>query len=230
MPSLDNKIILVTGANGGLGTTVTETLLAEGATVAGVSRSIRQEELKHSRFFAFPSDLSSAAAQALVEVVSERLGRLDGVVHTVGGYAGASVTATDDETWKKMFALNLDSGFFLFRAALPALQKSGSGRIVAVGTRAAVEPAANLAAYAASKAALVHLVRTIAIENREHGVTANAILPGTMDTPANRKAMPDADPKKWIQPAHVAGLIAWLLSDAGAPVAGAAIPLYGRDV
>jgi NAD(P)-dependent dehydrogenase (short-subunit alcohol dehydrogenase family) len=230
MPSLGSKIVLVTGANGGLGTTVTEALLAEGATVVGVSRSIKQEDFSHPRFVAMSSDLSAAAAEALVGVITERFGKLDGVVHTVGGYAGAAVTATDEATWKKMFALNVDSAFFLFRAALPAMQKAGNGRIVAIGTRAAVEPAANLGAYAASKAALVHLVRTIAVENREHGITANIVLPGTMDTPANRKAMPEADPKDWIQPAHVASLIVWLLGDAGAPVSGTAIPLYGRDV
>lgn len=227
---LQDKIILVTGANGGLGTNVTQVLLAQGATVVGVSRSIKQSDFDHKSFVAMPSDLSSEAAPKLISDVAARFGRLDGIVHTVGGFAAASVDATDDATWKKMFALNLDSAFYLFRAAVPAMRKSGGGRIVAIGTRAAIEPAANLGAYAASKAALVHLIRTIALENREHGITANSVLPGTMDTPANRAAMPGADPKKWIQPEHVAGLIAWLLGEAGAPVSGAAIPLYGSDV
>lgn len=227
---LDNKIILVTGAKGGLGSYVTEALLAAGASVVGVSRSIQQSDFEHPGFVAIPSDLSSDGAVKLVAAVLERFGRLDGVVHLVGGFAAGATAETSDDTWRKMFALNLDSAFCLFRAALPALRKSGGGRIVAIGTRAALEPAAGIAAYAAAKAALVHLVRTIALENRDSGITANAILPGTMDTPQNRAAQPAADYSRWIQPADVAALIVTLCGDAGEPISGAAIPLYGRDV
>jgi len=110
------------------------------------------------------------------------------------------------------------------------MRQSGNGRIVAIGSRAALEPGAGVGAYSASKAAMVSLIRTVAQENKDAGITANVILPGTMDTPANRKAMPNADISKWIQPANVASLITWLLSEAGKDINGAVIPVYGSDV
>jgi NAD(P)-dependent dehydrogenase (short-subunit alcohol dehydrogenase family) len=110
------------------------------------------------------------------------------------------------------------------------MRRAGGGRIVAIGSRAAESPGATVGAYSASKAALVSLIRTVAIENKDAGITANVILPGTMDTPANRAAMPGADISQWVQPASVASLIVWLASDAGKDVTGAAIPVYGRGL
>ena len=110
------------------------------------------------------------------------------------------------------------------------MRKTGNGRIIAIGSRAALEPGAGVGAYSASKAAMVSLIRTVALENKDAGITANVILPGTMDTPANRKFMPNADVSKWVQPAAIAALITWLASDAGKDVNGAAIPVYGADV
>src|SRR5258708_39841623 len=129
-----------------------------------------------------------------------------------------------------MFDLNLNCVFHILRAAIPAMRKTGNGRIVAIGSRAALEPGAGVGAYSASKAAMVSLIRTVALENKDVGITANVILPGTMDTPTNRKFMPDADFSKWVQPANVARLITWLAGDAGKDVNGAAIPIYGSDV
>ena len=110
------------------------------------------------------------------------------------------------------------------------MRKTGNGRIVAIGSRAAMEPGAGVGAYSASKAAMVSLIRTVALENKDVGITANVILPGTMDTPANRKAMPKSDFSKWVRPAAVASLITWLVSDAGKDVNGAVIPVYGSEV
>ena len=228
---MKGKVVLVTGANGGLGTYVTQAFLDAGATVAGTSPQIRQAEFNNPNFSALPAEVSSFAnAKALVQQVAERFGKLDVLAHTVGGFAGGQAVAdTDGETFQRMLDLNLNITFYLLRAAIPELRKSGAGRIIAIGSRAALEPGANVGAYSASKAAMVSLMRTVALENKDAGLTANVILPGTMDTPANRRSMPGSDFSKWVQPATVAGLMVWLASDAGKDISGAAIPVYGSD-
>jgi NAD(P)-dependent dehydrogenase (short-subunit alcohol dehydrogenase family) len=225
------KVVLVTGANGGLGTYVTQAFLETGASVIGTSRKIQQSDFNSPRFTAMPAEISTReGAEVLVGQVVERFGRIDVLAHTVGGFAGGqSIADTDDATLQRMFDLNLNSAFYLLRAALPAMRKTSNGRIIAIGSRAAVEPGPGVGAYSASKAALVSLIKTVAAENKDAGITANVILPGTMDTPANRKAIPNADVSKWVQPANVASLVVWLASDAGRDVNGAAIPIYGKD-
>ena len=229
---MKGKIAIVTGANGGLGSYVTQALLDAGATVVGVSRKIQQTDFKSPAFTALPAEISTAAgAKSMVESVAARFGRLDIVVHTVGGFAGGqSIAETDDATFQRMFDVNLNSTFYLLRAVLPAMRKTGNGRIIAIGSRAALEPGAGVGAYSSSKAAMVSLIRTMALENKDAGITANVILPGTMDTPGNRQAMPNADISKWVQPANIASLITWLAGDAGKDVNGAVIPVYGSDV
>jgi NAD(P)-dependent dehydrogenase (short-subunit alcohol dehydrogenase family) len=157
-----------------------------------------------------------------------RYGRLDVLVHLLGSFAGGkSVTETDDLTWEQMQDLNLTSAFYILRASIPHLRKSGSGRMVAIGSLAAVEPHAGLGAYVTFKSALVSLVRTAALENRDAGLTANVVLPGTMDTPTNRKAMPGADFSKWVKPVDVADLILWLTDERAKNITGTAIPIDG---
>jgi NAD(P)-dependent dehydrogenase (short-subunit alcohol dehydrogenase family) len=129
-----------------------------------------------------------------------------------------------------MLDLNLRSAFHILRAVIPVMRASGSGRIVAIGSRAAVEPQPLIAAYSASKSALVTLMRSVAMENKDSGITANVILPGTMDTPANRAADPAADVTKWIDPQQVANLALWLVSDAASQVTGSMIPVYGKEL
>jgi len=225
------KMVLVTGAHGGLGRFVTQTFLESGATVVGTSRSIQQSAFTGSRFIALPADISSKeTAHTLVDKAFTRLGKLDVLVHTVGGFAGGkSIADTDDATFRQMMDINLNSLFHVLRAALPLLRRTGDGRIIAIGSRAALEPGPGVGAYSASKAAMVSLMKTVALENKDAGVRANVILPGTIDTPANRKAMPDADFSKWVRPATVASLITWLASDAGKDLNGAVIPIYGGD-
>jgi NAD(P)-dependent dehydrogenase (short-subunit alcohol dehydrogenase family) len=160
-----------------------------------------------------------------------RFGRLDCVAHTVGGFAGGhSIAETEDVTFQNMFDVNLYSTFYLLRAAIPVMRKTGRGSIVAIGSRAAVEPATNIGAYSASKAALVSLVRTAALENRDLGITANVILAGTIDTEQNRRADPKADRSRWVSPEKLAALAVYLVSDAGAQITGAAIPFYGAGL
>jgi NAD(P)-dependent dehydrogenase (short-subunit alcohol dehydrogenase family) len=166
-----------------------------------------------------------------VDQVVARFGKLAVLAHTVGGFAGGqSIADTDDVTFQRMLDLNLNSVFHVLRATIPVLRKTGDGRLITIGSRAAVEPGAGVGAYSASKAAMVSLIRTVALENKDAGVRANVILPGTMDTPANRKSMPTADFSKWVEPSAVASLVTWLASDAGKDINGAVIPVYGSDV
>lgn len=229
---MKGKIALVTGANGGLGSHVTKALLDAGAAVVGVSRKIQQSEFDSTSFTALPAEISTAAgAKSMVDSVVARFGRLDVVVHTVGGFAGGqSIAETDDATFQRMLDVNLNSTFYLLRSVLPPMRKTGKGRIVAIGSRAALEPGPRVGAYSASKAAMASLIKTVALENKDVGITANVILPATIDTPANRTAMPSADYSKWVQPASIAALIVWLASENGRDVNGAAIPVYGSDV
>jgi NAD(P)-dependent dehydrogenase (short-subunit alcohol dehydrogenase family) len=228
---MTGKVVLVTGANGGLGTHVTQAFLDAGATVIGTSRKIQQTDFKSSNFTALAAELLTGEdARKLVGQVVARFGRIDVLAHTVGGFAGGQpVAETDDATFQRMFDVNLNSMFHMLRAAIPVLRKAGNGRIIAIGSRAALEPGAGVGAYSASKAAMVSLIRTVALENKDAGLTANVILPGTIDTPTNRKAMPNADFSKWVRPATIASLIIWLAGDAGKDVNGAVIPLYGSE-
>ena len=228
---MKDKVVLVTGANGGLGASVTKALLDAGATVIGLARKIEQSEFSSPNFTALRGEISTASgAHAAIDAIVARFGKLDILAHTVGGFAGGqSIADTDDATFQRMLDINLNSTFYLLRAAIPVMRKIGDGRVVAIGSRAALEPGAGVGAYSASKAAMVSLIRTIALENKDAGLTANVILPGTMDTPANRKFMPNSDFSKWVRPAAVASLIAWLVSDAGKDVNGAVIPVYGSE-
>ena len=232
MSTLTGKVTLITGAKGGLGTSVTRAFLDAGAKVIGVSRSIQAADFPLPEFTAMSASLSnSAAGQQITDAVVARFGRIDILVHVMGGFTGGSrVDETTDADFENMLDLNYRAAFFMLRAVLPHMRKQGSGRILAVASRQGVEPAAMVGAYSASKAALVSLIRTVAMENKDSGISANSVLPGTMDTPANRAAMPGADPSQWVDPAQVAALLVHLASDAASQVSGAAIPVYGRQV
>lgn len=226
------QIILITGARGGLGSVVTRACLEAGATVAGTSRSIADSDFPHPHFAAVPADLSDADAVArLVQTVVQRFERIDSLIHVAGGFAGGSpIHETGEATWDGMMDLNARAAFHILRAVIPIMRKAGAGRIVAIGSRAGVQPAANIAAYSASKAALVSLLQTAALENRDACITANVILPGTIDTEANRKSDPTAGGSTWIAPQRLAALALFLLSDAAAQITGAAIPMYGAQL
>jgi NAD(P)-dependent dehydrogenase (short-subunit alcohol dehydrogenase family) len=226
------KIALVTGANGGLGTHVTKTLLDAGFLVTGIAPKIQAHDFDHPHFTALPTTLNNLdEARKAAETVIAHFGKIDLLVHTVGGFSGGQTVAdTDDATWQRMFDMNINSTFHILRAVIPYMRAAKRGRIVAIGSRAAESPGAKVGAYSASKAAVVSLVRTVAIENKDLGITANVILPGTIDTPANRAAMPGADVSTWVEPESMASLILWLASDGGKDVTGAAIPVYGQGL
>lgn len=226
------KTALVTGANGGLGRHVTKALLDTGFIVVGLAPTIQPSDFDSPNSTALAASLDSlAAAKKAADSVVARFGKIDVLVHTVGGFAGGtSVADTDDATFQRMFDLNFNSAFHILRAVIPHMRSAKSGCVIAIGSRAAESPGAGVGAYSASKAALVSLIRTVAIENKDAGITANVILPGTMDTPANRKAMPGSDVSQWVQPASVASLIVWLAGESGKDVTGAAIPVYGAGL
>jgi NAD(P)-dependent dehydrogenase (short-subunit alcohol dehydrogenase family) len=217
--------VLVTGANGGLGTAVCQAFLDSGATVIGVARVWKEP----ARFATISEDVGTAEGCEKMMAQALQRGPLDALVHLVGGFSGGSpLMETTDQTWDGMMDLNLRTAFCTMRAALRPMTAAGRGRIVAIGSRVAVEPSPNFAAYAVSKAALIALVRNVAAEGKKSGITANIVLTSTIDTPQNRKAMPDADFTRWVTPQSIAKLIVWLASDAAADTSGAVIPIYGR--
>jgi len=226
------RTALVTGATGGLGTSVTQTLLDAGFTVVGLAPKVHPHDFDHPHFTAIPATLDSlTAAKQAVDTILAHFGKIDVLAHLVGGFTGGQTIAdTDDATFQRMLDMNLMSAFHILRAVLPPMRQAGSGRIIAIGSRAAESPGAMVGAYSASKAALVSLIRTVAIESKDLGITANVILPGTIDTPANRKDMAAADTSQWVQPVSIASLIVWLAGDGGKDVTGAAIPVYGRGL
>jgi NAD(P)-dependent dehydrogenase (short-subunit alcohol dehydrogenase family) len=227
-----DQVVLITGAKGGLGAHVTRAFLEAGAQVIGTSRQIAAADFASPRFTPMPADLTKAEdANQLAAAVLARFQRIDVLVHVAGGFAGGSpIHETDDATWDGMMNLNLRAAFYILRAVIPPMRRQKHGRIIAIGSRAGVEPAANIAAYAASKAALVSLVKTAALENKGSGITANVVLPGTIDTEANRKSDPGGTRSKWVSPEKLAALAFYLASDAAAEITGAAIPVYGAGL
>lgn len=224
---------LVTGGTGGLGVAVVERLLHDGWRVVVPWMAERELERLPARdgLELRRADLSDPAAVTEVVAIARGEARapLGAVVNLVGGFAaGPRVHETPIEDFEAQFRLNLRPTYLVTQAALPALIEAGSGSIVCVSTRAALEPFPGAAGYAASKAAVVAFVKALAVEYRDDGVRANAILPSVIDTPGNRKAMPDADHSRWVRPEEIAGVIAFLCSGESSPTSGAAVPVYGR--
>ena len=190
------KVALVTGADGGLGRSVTTAMLEAGFMVVGLAPKIQTSTFDHPHFTALPAKLDSlAAANSAVETTITHFGKIDVLAHLVGGFAGGQTVAdTDDATFERMFEMNVNSAFHILRAVLPHMRKSGAGRIVAIGSRAAENPGASVGAYSASKAALVSLIRTVAIENKDEGITKRKRLQRGLDK--------DADPGSCRQVLH----------------------------
>jgi NAD(P)-dependent dehydrogenase (short-subunit alcohol dehydrogenase family) len=236
-PDLRGRAVLVTGGTGALGRAVVAALQSAGAHVATTYR--RPGALAELRgalgagagsLQAVEADVAVPdGASAAVEAVAAAHGRLDALVHCAGGYSGALLEATDPGQWQRLLGTNLTSAFLCIRAAMPHMKRQGFGRIVTVASRYALAGDEELAAYSASKGGLVRLTEVAAAEGLAHGVTANAVLPSIIDTPANRAEMPGADASRWVAPEAIARVILFLCSDASAPISGAAIPVYGRS-
>lgn len=230
---------MITGGTGGVGRHVLDRFLADGHGVAATYRAETEwkdvaeahaKEVSDGRLIGIRTDVTDHDAMAgAVRRAVEAFGGLRTLIHAAGGYhGGAAVETVDAKSVRAMIDLNLVSAFWAAKHAIPPIKASGAGRLLFFSSRGAVDTYPGAAAYAASKAGLHALVGTLAKELKPSGATANAILPSVIDTPANRAAMPDADFTSWVRPEEVAALLAFLASDAGSPVTGALIPIYGR--
>jgi len=231
------QVALVAGGTGGLGRAVSLAFLEEGATVVVTYR--KREEFDRlqraagangARLDGYSVDVTDEAdVGRLMAKVLKQHGRLNALVNTVGGYAGGEeLWELETRVFDQMLALNLRSGYTLSRAAVRAMLEQGRGAIVNVAGRAAVDHAAGAAAYAASKAAAVAMLDSLAADVKGRGVRVNSILPSIIDTEANRKAMPKADFAKWPKPDDIARVVLFLCSDDAKVIHGAALPVYGE--
>jgi NAD(P)-dependent dehydrogenase (short-subunit alcohol dehydrogenase family) len=237
---MTNSIVAITGAAGALGSTLAAHLVSVGHRVAlldierGKERlSATVKELGPEKACAHVSAFASSAdwAAALDAIKSAFGGVPSHAALIAGGWdGGAPLHESKDETYERLMRMNTDSAYRALRALLPGMVTAKHGSIVVVGSRAVERPwtSTNASAYAASKAAVVTMAQVAAEEVRDHGVRINAILPSTLDTPANRSAMPKEDPSRWVSLGSASGVIAFLLSDAARDVSGAVLPVYGR--
>jgi NAD(P)-dependent dehydrogenase (short-subunit alcohol dehydrogenase family) len=234
--SLDGKVVIVTGAGGNLGAVTLGGLARRGVHIVAADR--RDDGLQRSlavvddptRHLAVAGiDLTEESDCAtLVGRAMERFGRLDGLATTVGGFAAAPLAQTDAELLLQMMRINAVTTLNIMRAVLPPMRAAGAGSVVVVGAASALQASAGIAAYAAAKSAALRIVESFADELRPEGVRVNAVLPGTIDTPQNRAAMPGADHATWVSPGQIADVIAFLLSDRATGITGALIPVTGR--
>jgi 3-oxoacyl-[acyl-carrier protein] reductase len=215
----NRRVVVVTGVTGGLGPSVAEAFSAAGYDVAGVARTP-----KTGPYRPFAADLTSPGA---VRELASGFDRVDVVAHCAGGFQAAAVAETESAVWDHMFDLNTKAAFHVFREFLPLLRKSPAGRLIAVGSRAGLEPARGIAAYAASKAALHALVLSAAAEVSGTSTTVNAVLPSTIDTPANRTWGSPEQAAKWVSPQSIASAILWLASEGAGDINGALLPIFG---
>ena len=221
-------VAVVAGAGGALGQATALTLAASGLTVVAVDRNeagLSQFPDKVNREVADTTD--PAVATRLIDRIASEVGPPDVLVNTIGAFRLGDALTTTPETLRLMIDVNLGPALWLTQAVAPHMLRQGSGAIVHVAARQGIEPAGGMAGYSVSKAALVHLTRTLDIELRPHGIRVNAVAPQLLDTPANRATFPDETMAHAVAPEVIAGLIAFLVSDATAPVSGAVLPAYG---
>lgn len=224
---MSERVIAITGGHGVLGKATLEAALAAGLKVAVIDHAFGHP-VPEGVLEVGGVDLTDAErAQAAVAAVVARFGRLDILANIAGGF----VWQTNDDpapAWDRMHALNVTTALNASRAALPYLKASGDGRIVNVGSAAALKPGAGMGAYGAAKAGVHALTQSLAEELKATTVTVNAVLPSIIDTPANRKDMPDADPAAWVAPADLARVILFLASPDSRAMTGALVPMTGR--
>ncbi len=235
--NVSDKVVIVAGGTGGLGASVARVLIENGAQVAVTYR--REEELAalqqtvgnaKDRLAGFRLNVTdSQATEKFVQETIARFGHINGLVNTVGAYAGGlALWETGAEVFERMIDLNLRSGYVLARAVVPALRAQKHGSIVNISAKAAWDHAAGASAYAATKAAALALMDSLAADLRGSGVRVNSILPSIIDTEANRRAMPQADFAQWPKPEDIARVVLFLLSEEARVIHGASIPVFGN--
>jgi len=222
------KVAIVAGAGGALGRATAVTLAAGGLTVVAVDRNEHALRGLPDGIRPEVADTTDpAAAKRLIDRIAGESGPPDVLVNTIGAFRPGDSLTTTPETLRLMIDVNLGPALWLIQAVAPHMRQQGSGAIVHVAARPGIEPAGGMAAYSASKAALVHLTRILDIELRPHGIRVNAVAPQLLDTPANRATFPAGVMAHAVAPEAIASLIAFLVSDAAAPVSGAILPAYG---
>jgi NAD(P)-dependent dehydrogenase (short-subunit alcohol dehydrogenase family) len=227
--TLAGRVAVVTGGTGALGQAVTLRLLADGAIVA-VPYAVEEERERLTQRVAAADwprlsleavdVIDVKAMTAFAEGVVAVRGRIDILVAGVGGFAGGTLVETAPDTWTRMLDLNLTSVFSVTKAVVPAMVRARYGRVVVVASRAVVPPSGGFIAYTVAKAGAIAFTQALSQETRPHGITVNAVLPSTMDTPANRAAMPDSDREGWVPVEAVADAIAVLAREASGHITG----------
>jgi NAD(P)-dependent dehydrogenase (short-subunit alcohol dehydrogenase family) len=237
--SLKGKVAIVTGATGALGSVVVKALLEQCARVVSTYRSEeRQKELvgfvegAGALLTGAEVDVTNeTSVQALLQKVIEMHGRVDILLNIVGAYKGGTdIASTKESDWDFMMDTNLKSAFLCCKAVLPYMMKQNYGKIVSVASRTAVEKRfrSGSGAYCVSKAGIIVLTETIAEEVKKYDINVNCIMPRTIDTPDNRRNLPEADSSKWVKPEEIAKVILFLTSDDSRVISGASIPVYGK--
>ena len=227
------RTVLITGAAGHLGRAVAEAFDAEGANLVLLDRERTQLErafgADSARRLLMACDLLDAAqVQAAVDTALARFGAIDVLCHIAGGFhMGEAVHETSDSSWDGLLDLNARTLLHTARAVIPAMLRQGGGKVVSVGAASALKGVARMGAYTASKSVVIRLTEAMAAELRDQGINVNCVLPTTIDTPDNRRAMPGSDPARWVAPADLAAVIRFLASDAARAVHGAALPVSG---
>jgi NAD(P)-dependent dehydrogenase (short-subunit alcohol dehydrogenase family) len=231
---MKGKQVLLTGGTGGLGLGVTPTVLAQGAEVTIPYRN--PQEVERLKGFISPADFAriqfiaaDLTDETSVEQIVSQMGRVDVLIHLVGGFSIGKTEEYSYQAWKKDFELNLNTTFLVCKHSLKSMLQHGYGRIITTGSRGAVQPVGQLAAYSASKAGVVALTQAIADETKGKNITANVVLPSVIDTPTNRQAMGAENADKWVKPESLAQVICFLASAAAKDISGAAIPVYGSS-
>jgi NAD(P)-dependent dehydrogenase (short-subunit alcohol dehydrogenase family) len=222
------QVAIVAGAGGALGHATTATLAASGLTVVAADRNEHAlRDLPGGVRPEVADTTDPAAVKSLVDRIADEVGPLDVLVNTIGTFQPGDALEATPETLRLMIDVNLGPALWLSQAVAPHMQRQGSGAIVHVAARPGIEPTGGMAAYSVSKAALAHLTRILDIELRPHGIRVNAVAPQLLDTPANQAIFPAEVLKHAVAPEAIAGVIAFLVSDAAAPVSGAVLPAYG---
>jgi NAD(P)-dependent dehydrogenase (short-subunit alcohol dehydrogenase family) len=227
--------VVVSGAVGTLGMAVVRAFTAAGASVAlidlasEVSSHLRNEISEHHTLTLGVNLAQPDIAKSAIQRAETALGGIDVLVNVAGGFRWETIENGDVAAWDQMYMINLKTALNASRAAIPALIASGGrGRIINIGAGAATKAAVGMGAYTASKSAVLRLTESLSEEIKDRGVTVNAILPGTIDTPQNRIDMPDADRTRWVSPDDIAAVIVFLASDSARAITGAAIPVFGK--
>ncbi|PZQ50970.1 MAG: NAD-dependent oxidoreductase [Phenylobacterium zucineum] len=222
------RVIVITGAFGVLGSAVAKAAAAQGAELALIDYAPARPGVDAGLVLGGVDLADQVKASAAMAAVGERYGRIDALLNIAGGFTWEKIEGQDPATWANMYRLNVVTAVNASRAAIPHLRASGSGRIVNVGSAAALKAGAGMGAYAAAKAGVHALTQALAEELKGDGITVNAVLPSIIDTPTNRADMPDADFDAWVAPADLAAVMLFLASEDARAVTGTLAPVTGR--